>query len=142
MVDQNKIILMTKLAIYDKNYGKEDARRSRYYLEDYLYTKNFKTRFSVTLVVLLFMGLNIMKMINEELIIPTSVPEFIQVYIGPYIIPWIVVLVIYTLISTGVYGKRYAMTQKRTAEYKKLLKKLAKYEQDKSSEEGAENEGE
>ncbi|PHV71203.1 hypothetical protein CS063_05795 [Sporanaerobium hydrogeniformans] len=141
LVDQKKIILMTKLAIYEKNYGKEDRRRNRYYLEDYIYIKNFKTRLSVTLVVFLVIGFQLLKLLEEGIIIPTSLMEFVKLYIAPYSLPWIVMMIIYTMISTVIYGKRYASTQKRLIGYRNLLKKLTNYEQTKRNEEGVEDEG-
>lgn len=137
MIDQDRIILMTKLAVYEKKYIKEDRRRNSYYVEDYIYVKNFKTRFSVTLVVILFATINIMKMINQNVIIPTSLASFIDSYIKPYLVPWIMILIGYTILSTIIYQTRYALSQKRLQSYSKLLKQLDTYEQDKADEERA-----
>ena len=35
MLDKRKIRLMTKMSIYEKNYGKEDIKISGYYKKDY-----------------------------------------------------------------------------------------------------------
>lgn len=137
LIDQGKIILMTKLAVYEKNYIKEDRRRGSYYFEDYIYVKNFKTKLSVTIVVMMFMMIDILQRINHNLIFPTSVMQFISVYITPYLIPWITILIGYTILSTAIYGKRYTLSQKRLKGYNKLLKELDTYEQKKGNEERA-----
>ncbi|WP_069999866.1 hypothetical protein [Cellulosilyticum sp. I15G10I2] len=137
MIDQDKIILMTKLAIYEKKYIKEDRRRNSYYLEDYIYVNNFKTRISVTIAAMLFAILDIMKNINHNVVFPDSIMSFIKLYISPYLMPWLIVLIIYTMISTAVYGNRYALSQKRLRGYDDLLKQLDAYEQDKANEERA-----
>lgn len=137
MIDQDRIILMTKLAVYEKKYIKEDRRRNSYYVEDYIYVKNFKTRFSVTLVVILFAAIDIMKMINQNVVIPTSLASFIDSYIKPYLVPWIMILIGYTILSTIIYQTRYALSQKRLKSYSKILKQLDTYEQDKADEERA-----
>lgn len=137
MIDQDRIILMTKLAVYEKKYIKEDRRRNSYYVEDYIYVKNFKTRFSVTLVVILFAAIDIMKMINQNVVIPTSLASFIDSYIKPYLVPWIMILIGYTILSTIIYQTRYALSQKRLKGYSKILKQLDTYEQDKADEERA-----
>ena len=135
LIDQGKIILMTKMAIYEKRYIKEDRRRSGYYPEDYVYLKNFRTRFSVTLAVLIFVALHMTKMINQNLVIPTSVEVFINYYLKPYLVPWMMLMVGYTILSTAVYQSRYALSQTRLKGYNKLLKALDNYEQDKVDEE-------
>ncbi len=137
LIDQDKIILMTKLALYEKRYISEDRRRNSYYLEDYIYIKNFKTRISVTVVVMMFAMLDILRRINHNLIFPTSVMQFIKVYITPYLMPLMIILIGYTMISTAIYGKRFALSQKRLKGYNKLLKQLDAYEQDKANEERA-----
>ncbi|MDF2877117.1 MAG: hypothetical protein K0S30_213 [Clostridia bacterium] len=142
LVDQDKIILMTKLAVYEKRYIKEDERRNSYYLEDYVYINNFRTRFSVTLAVIVVAMVNIIGTINQNLIFPTSLMHFIEVYINPYLLPWILVVIGYTMLSAIIYGKRYALSQKRLKGYNKLLKQLDAYEQQKANEERAEYETE
>jgi hypothetical protein len=137
LIDQDKIILMTKLAVYEKKYIKEDRRRNSYYLEDYIYIKNFKTRISISLVIILFASIDTMKRINENLIFPTSLGSFIEIYIRPYLMPWIIAMIGYTFISSLIYKKRYALSQTRLKRYNLLLKKLNTYEQDKANEERA-----
>ena len=123
--------------MYEKNHIKEDRRRNSYYLEDYIYVKNFKTKLSVTIVVMMFMVLDIFQTINYNFIFPTSVVQFLSVYITPYLIPWIIILIGYTILSTALYGRRYALSQKRLKIYNKLLKQLDAYEQKKGNEERA-----
>lgn len=127
---------MTKLAVYEKKYIKEDKRRVSYYIEDYIYIKNFKARLSVSMVILLLIGLHTVKIVNTGLIFPTSLMQFFQVYINPYLLPWIIGLVIYTVISTYIYRKRYEVSEKRFKEYKDLLKELDKYDVNTVSKEG------
>lgn len=128
---------MTKLAVYEKKYIKEDRRRNGYYLEDYVYINNFRTRLSITLVAVLFAILDIFKNIHKDIIFPDSIMSFLKVYISPYFMPWILLLIGYTMISTAVYTKRYHLSQKRLKNYNKLLKTLNAYEQDKGNEERA-----
>ena len=137
LIDQDKIILMTKLAVYEKEHIKEDRRRNSYYIEDYIYIKNFKTRFSVSIVVLLVVIFDAMRMINGNLVIPASLGEFINIYMKPYLMPWVIILIGYTILSTAIYRKRYVLSQKRLNSYNKLLKDLDDYDQDKANEERA-----
>lgn len=140
MVDQDKIILMSKMALYEKRDKKKDARLTDYYIEDYVYMNNFITRLGITSLTVLLMGIGAFKIVCENIIFPTSMSEFIEVYVKAYIMPWLIAIVIFTFISSVVFGARHGKASKRMGEYKRLVKKLKKYESRTASKEGATNE--
>lgn len=124
LIDKDKIILMSQLALYEKRYMKEDKRITSYYREDYIYSKNFVTRLCVTICIIIFVGVNVLNKINNGENIPFDFYELFTLYIVPYSILLAVSLFIYTLISTVIYGKKYDLSQKRIQYYKDQLKKL------------------
>lgn len=128
MVDQDKIILMTKIAVYEKRYKKKDERITNYFLEDYIYVNNFITRLGISLIILLFIGVGALKIICNGILFPHSIEEFIDIYIKAYIGPWLVAIVVYTIISSIVYGVKYRKANKRMNHYKELIKGLKEYE--------------
>lgn len=128
MVDQNKIILMSKIAVYEKRYLQKDQKITDYFVEDYVYINNFITRLGISLIIIGFIGMGALKIVCKEIIFPTSMQEFIDVYIKAYIGPWIGMLILYTLISTITYSIRYKRASKRFSQYKKLIGELNKYE--------------
>lgn len=136
MVDKEKIILMTKLAINDKNYSKKDTRIVSHYKEDYIYFNNFKTRFLVFCVAGGFILVDVLAKVEKGLNIPATGEEIFIQYIKPYGIFLIGVLLFYTFISTVIYTKRYNEAQKRVRDYQNVLKKLDEYESNKSVVEG------
>lgn len=140
MVDQDKIILMSKIASYEKNSKRKDARLTDYYVEDYIYINNFITRLGITCLVVLFMGIGAFKIVCEDIIFPTSAGEFIDVYVKDYIGPWLVAIVSYTFISSTVFGARHSKANRRMGNYRRLVRKLRKYEGSTVSKEGATNE--
>lgn len=131
LIDQNKIILMTKLEMYNKKYGNKDRARCKYFLEDYLYIKNFKTRLYFSLVILFFLVLGAVKIVVTNLVIPESLEQFMVAYVNPYILPWAFGIIIYTLISSWVYSKAYGKSRERLKAYRKTLKELDAYESSK-----------
>ncbi|MHC1748981.1 MAG: hypothetical protein AB9856_11725 [Cellulosilyticaceae bacterium] len=139
MIDEKKIILMTKLAVQDKRYGREDKRITSYYKEDYRYINNFWTRVSLCIVVGFFIVLDLFSKIEEGAVIPDSMRKIIELYLLPYGLIIISVLVVYTLISTVVFSNKYAKAQKRMNEYHHNLKKLDEYEEQLLNEEGGKN---
>lgn len=124
LIDKDRIILMSKLALYEKRYVKEDRRITSYYREDYIYSKNFVTRLCVTICIIIFAGVNVLNKINNGENIPLDFHELFTSYIVPYSILLAVSLFIYTLISTVIYGKKYDLSHRRIQYYKDQLKKL------------------
>lgn len=128
MVNQNKIILMSKIAVYEKRYKRRDERVMNYFVEDYVYMRNFATRLGISLITACFIGLGAFQIIVNDIIFPHSMEHFIAVYVSPYIIPWLIGIVVYTCISTAVYSARYRIVSKRFYEYKRLVRELKKYD--------------
>lgn len=140
MIDQNKIILMTKIAQYEKNHMKRDQRVTDYFIEDYVYMNNFKTRLGIMFIEVFFIGLGAFRIVMENIIFPTSIGDFLEIYIKPYFYPWLITTIIYTIISTWVYSARYTKANKRLSEYKKYVKELKQYEKQHSNAEGVADE--
>lgn len=131
---------MTKLALYEKKHMKEDQARLNYFVEDYIYVNNFKTRLGISLIALFFVGLGALNILNEGVIFPKSLWEFMDVYFKPYFLPWIIALIVYTFISTAIYGRQYQLSRERFKKYTRLLKELDTYEEERKRNEGAEYE--
>lgn len=136
MVDQNKIILMSKMARYEKRYMRQDKRMTDYFVEDYIYINNFITRAGISLITIFFIMLGAVNTFLDEIIFPTSIESFIEIYIKDYIGPWLIMMIIYTVISSIVFGVRHKKASKRMNEYKKLVKELKNYEEEMTSTEG------
>lgn len=140
MVDENKIMLMVKMAHYEKNHIKQDKKVTEYFVEDYIYINNFKTRLGITLITLWFIGFGALKMLMKDIVFPISMWHFIEIYIKPYFYPWLFSIILYTIISSILYGRRYKIANKRFEEYRKLVKDFKRYKRRHSNDEGATNE--
>lgn len=136
MVDQNKIILMSKMARYEKRYMRQDKRMTDYFVEDYIYINNFITRAGISLITVFFIMVGAVNTLLDEIVFPTSMEDFIEVYIKDYIGPWLIMMIVYTVISSIVFGVRHKKASKRMNEYKKLVKELKNYEEEMTSTEG------
>lgn len=118
---------MIKMAQYEKNHRVKDKRITDYFIEDYVYVNNFKTRLGITLVTIFFMGVGAFRILMKDIIIPTSMWEFISVYIKPYFYPWVIAIIVYTIISTKVYNVKYKKANRGLNAYKKHVKQLKQY---------------
>ena len=131
-MDERKIILMSKLAIQEKQYLKKDQKITGYYLKDYVYINNFKTRCLIILLTSIVCMGHLFMRIQEGLTFPTTPQEIWIQYMIPYGGIIILVVAVYTLLSTWVYKKQYIQADKRMEHYRQTLQELETYEIEKS----------
>ncbi|OOB77283.1 MAG: hypothetical protein BEN19_02245 [Epulopiscium sp. Nuni2H_MBin003] len=124
MVDKEKIILMTRLAVLDKNYMYKDKKILSNYIGDYVYINNFMSRILIFIATVILMGVQVLWRIEKGLNIPTTRDEWVYDYIVPYIGVLIIVMVVYSIISTLVYRKNYKEATKRGEKYDKIANEL------------------
>lgn len=123
MLNNKKVRLMTRLAIYEKDEGKEDIKLSRYYKTDYVRLHILQTVVSVTvgyLLVLLMIGLYKMEYLVAEAVNLDYKGIGIKI-LGIYI----VVLTVYIVASMVGYTIHYNNSRKKLSKYFKMLKKLS-----------------
>lgn len=124
MLDQEKVKLMIKLAIYEKNNGKEDMKKMEFFKSDYISFNNFKMQTSVTLALLFIFGIEFSKIIIDNI---ANITELNFVALGvKYLSIWIFFMVVYTIISTVYNRIEYSRSKNRIDEYEKMLKNLEK----------------
>lgn len=129
MLNNRKIRLMTKLAIYEEKEGKEDIRMSKYYKSDYVRYHMLKNIVSVTVAYILILVMIVAY--NLEMIIRDAVILDYKKY-GVYALGfYILILTIYITGSIIGYSIKYDKSRKKLSKYYKLLRKLTKmYEEE------------
>jgi len=122
MINEEKIALMTKLAIYDKKYGENDKGVNDLYYRDYVYRRNFYVRTMAFLGCLIPIGLYAIYIILHE---DTDffALDYTQMAIraGLFIL---VVMLAYTIIGTSIATAEYAKIKHRLKDYFGIIKKL------------------
>jgi len=121
MPDKEKIVLLTRLAVYDKHMSESDKKMNDYFLHDYIYSKNIWTRFYAFLgsMILIAFYLLYRILIEETDIFSVDyVREFTNIAV--FIVG---VLVFYTLVGSLRAMVSYRAGQKRIRAYLDVLKK-------------------
>lgn len=121
LIDQEKVVLMSRLAILDQNHIKKDLKIIQYYPEDYVYINNIKTRISIFILVMIGSCMHLLWKVEQGMNIPQTWEELVIGYVIPYGSVLVIALCIYTLLSTRVYKKRYNEALKHVNEYKEIL---------------------
>ena len=104
MLNNRKVRLMTKLAIYEKEDGKEDIRLGKYYRVDYVRYQMLKTLVAVTFGYLILVLLTIIY--NAEYLIAEAV-KLDYAAIGRTMLGIYLVLV---LVFVGIAGIGYTVS--------------------------------
>ncbi len=122
MLNNEKIRVMTKLALYEQKEGKEDIRMGKYYKTDYVRLEVLKTVVNITIgyaLILLMIGIY-----KAEYIISKAVTlDFPR--IGQYILGfYIIIMTIYVISSIIGYSFKYDKSRKALGKYYKVLKRL------------------
>lgn len=122
MLNNHKIRLMTKLAIYEKEDGKEDIRLGRYYRVDYVRYQLLKTIVAVTFGYLILVLMTILY--NMEYLIAEAVrldyAAIGRTMLGVYL----VLLLAFSGMAVLGYTIKYNRSRKKLAKYYRMLKRL------------------
>lgn len=122
MVNEDKVKLMTKLAIYESTKGKKQLNISKYYKRDYVRYNMFKTAVTATLAFFMILGGYIL--INaEELLLKLNEMDLLHEAIKLGII-YAVFVIGYMVIARLVYARKYEKVKPDVIIYNHNLKKL------------------
>lgn len=122
MLNNRKVRLMTKLAIYEKEDGKEDIRLGKYYRVDYVRYQMLKTLVAVTFGYLILVLLTILY--NAEYLIAEAV-KLDYAAIGRTLLGIYLILLLTFVGLAGIgYTVKYNRSRKKLAKYYQMLKRL------------------
>ena len=119
LISKKRVILMTKLAIYDRQYGSLDKKNNEYYRHDYIYRKNMWTRLctaiGAVIILLIYWAYQIFALKINFLEI-----DYRQAGIQAAVFI-LAVMAAYTIIGTVRETAVYAKSQRRLKNYMRML---------------------
>jgi len=122
MTNEEKIIIMTRLAVYDKRYGEADREANSFFRHDYIYWKNFWNRFYALIGCFIIIGFYAF---NRIFIVGEDIFEIDYRLEGFRILTFIVIVMfICSTISSLKSTREYSIIQKRLETHLKLTEKL------------------
>jgi hypothetical protein len=125
MVNGERVILMTRLASYEKGVGKKNVAIGSYFRSDYIGFQILSSIICATLACGIVAGIyifynfeNLMQDIYQIDLIATG-RELLKYYI--------IIVITYSLISYGMYSYRYHQARKSLKNYNNNLRKLTQF---------------
>lgn len=122
VINEEKVRIMTKLAIYETTKGKKQLNISKYYKRDYVRYNMFKTAVTSTLAFIILAGIYVMVNIEEFMMWLNDVDILHEA--GKIGIIYLVFVVCYMLIARFVYAHKYEKVKPDVIKYNHNLKKL------------------
>lgn len=122
MLNNRKVRLMTRLAMYEQSEGKEDVRLSKYFRSDYVRLQTLKTVVSVTAGYLLV--LLILVVYHSEYLIRDAVILDYRGLLVKYAGIYVALLAVYCAFGTIGYMIKYRASRKKLAKYFRMLRRL------------------
>lgn len=123
MLNNEKIILMTKLSLYEQKNQKKEIKTSKYFKGDYMSLKMLSSFAYVTLGYLLCLVLWLMYSSSDVISKLTTTSTF-TVLIIIVILIYVVVAALYMIFSYAFYSHRFRKIRKNLKEYNGDLKTL------------------
>ena len=124
MIDENKLKIMTRMAMYEKNQGEEDIAVSTYYKKDYLSLKVLVSLIWVTfgyMIALLVFGF----FFADELVEHLSV-GFLILLVAGVIAGYCVLVLLYGVGAYHFSQKKFIAARKRVKKFNQMLTRLNK----------------
>ena len=122
MLNEERVILMTKMASYEKHDGKKNMAIGNYFRSDYIAIQVLKSivyatvAFVMVFALFLFYDLEVFMQDIYQLDL-FAFAQTILTYYG-------ITVVVYALVAYGIYSYRYAKAKKNLKCYYQNLKKL------------------
>jgi len=111
--------MMTKLAVYDRQYGPRDKKMNEYYRHDYIYRKNMWTRLCAALGAIIILAVYWIYQLFALKINFLEI-DYKQAGINAAVFV-LAAMAVYTLIGTVRETARYAQSQRRLRNYMRML---------------------
>lgn len=127
MLNSEKVILMTKLALYEQNEGKKEIPISRYFKGDYISIHMIGSFFALTLC--FAMVFLLWAVCNIEYLIDNIVGMDLIAFGKKILLLYVALLIVYLIFSYIYYSYKFKKIRQNLKSYNGGLKKLHKIQE-------------
>lgn len=130
MLNEKRLKLMTRMAIYENHDGKEDFKISEYYQKDYASLNTWKSIIWVTIGYAIIIGAILLIFLDKIFNVTTI--SGLLVIAGAIVTGYFMVIVITGIIAHDFYKKKHMEARKRVKRFNNNLTRLGRmYEKEK-----------
>lgn len=125
MLNENKVKMMTKMAIYEKNEGRKMIKTAKYFKSDYIAFGVLRTWITTTIAFIIMLVMGVLYNI-DKIITDINNLDYSAIVTG-IIICYIVMLILFSVIALIVYSRQYDNSRKGLKRYFSRLNKLERF---------------
>lgn len=122
MVNEEKVRLMTRLAMYEQSTGREDLEKGKYFKSDYVKYNCLKTLVSTTILYVVVVATYIYYNMGELVTQLVEIDLFSVAY--KILIAYALVCIFFMVVAWFLYSYRYKKAKPHIIIYNQNLKKL------------------
>lgn len=122
MVNEGKVRLMTRLAMYEQSTGREDLEKGKYFKSDYVKYNCLKTLVSTTILYVVVVVAYIYYNMGELVTQLVDIDLFGVAY--KILIAYALVCIFFMVVAWFLYSYRYKKAKPHIIKYNQNLKKL------------------
>lgn len=122
MVNEEKVRLMTRLAMYEQSTGREDLEKGKYFKSDYVKYNCLKTLVSTTILYVVVVVVYIYYNMGELVTQLVDIDLFSVAY--KILIAYALVCIFFMVVAWFLYSYRYKKAKPHIIKYNQNLKKL------------------
>ncbi len=128
MLNEEKVKLMTRMAMYEKRPGRKAMKMTKYFHSDYVSWNMIKTALAVTVSYALMAGCWVLYHLEYlmENLYTLDFAEFIKKFLTYYV----VLLVVYMILSYIIYSLKYSLAMKSLRRFRARLRKVRQINQE------------
>lgn len=125
MVNEEKVILMTKIAMYKESLGREDLEKGKYFQSDYVKLNCLKTIVSSTVLFIVVAAAYVYYNLADIMEQLTEI-DYLELA-SSLVLTYAVVCVAFALLAWVLYTYRYMKAKPKLIRYNQNLKKLIEF---------------
>ena len=125
LLNENKVKMMTKMAIYEKNEGRKMIKTAKYFKSDYIAFGVLRTLITTTIAFIIMLVMGVLYNI-DKIITDINNLDYSAIETG-IIICYIVMLILFSVIALIVYSRQYDNSRKGLKRYFSRLNKLERF---------------
>ena len=130
MLNESKVKLMTRMAMYESTQGEEDFKISSYYKKDYRSFHTIATIIWVTVGYAVAVGIGVIAFLDE--LMGNLNMQFLVMLAAAVIIGYLVLVIFYGIVASHFYGTKHEKARKRVKQFNHDLTRLNRmYEREK-----------
>ncbi len=125
MLNESKVKMMTKMAIYEKNEGRKMIKTARYFKSDYIAFGILKTLITTTIAFIILIAMGVLYNI-ENIVRDINKLDYTAI-VTRVVVGYVVMLIVFSIVAVIVYGRQYDNSRKGLKRYFSRLNKLERF---------------